>query len=136
MRNHPVWKILGPGRCRDKRYRAYDVQNIKTGEIKTRMAHRAIAENQLGRILAPNETVHHMDGCGTNNSPSNLMVIEKTSHEILHNLDEVNVEQIKGKKIRDRVKKGIPKSEQPINGINIEQLRNVFSADKLGITIV
>jgi hypothetical protein len=42
--------------------------------------HRFVAEGIIDRPLRPTEDVHHIDGDKTNNSPSNLMVIDHGEH--------------------------------------------------------
>ena len=49
-----------------------------------RPAHRVIAEEQLGRPLAPDEVVHHIDGDKTNNAPENLQVMSRKAHSSFH----------------------------------------------------
>ena len=39
------------------------------------LAHRWVSEQTLGRPLLPREVVHHRDGDGLNNDPSNLIVL-------------------------------------------------------------
>lgn len=46
--------------------------------------HRAIVEETLGRLLGPNEVVHHIDQDKTNHHPSNLLVLTRVTHQILH----------------------------------------------------
>lgn len=46
--------------------------------------HRAVMENKLGRYLKQNEQVDHKDGDKTNNSPSNLELIELGKHQKSH----------------------------------------------------
>lgn len=46
--------------------------------------HRVIAEKLLGRKLAENEVVHHLDHNPENNSPTNLAVMDKIKHEQYH----------------------------------------------------
>lgn len=42
--------------------------------------HRLVAEEKLGRRLAPKELVHHIDGNKQNNHPSNLEVEPSHAH--------------------------------------------------------
>ena len=42
--------------------------------------HRLVAEEKLGRRLAPGEQVHHIDGDKTNNRPENLEVVASRAH--------------------------------------------------------
>lgn len=46
--------------------------------------HIVIAEEDYGRFLTENEEVHHLDLDRSNNSPSNLIILEKRSHRKLH----------------------------------------------------
>ena len=46
--------------------------------------HRVVAEQKIGRRLAPGEIVHHVDGDKRNNHPDNLDVEPSTAHHLLH----------------------------------------------------
>jgi hypothetical protein len=46
--------------------------------------HRVLAENRLGRLLEPEEVVHHRDEDKTNNDPSNLEVLTRSAHSAHH----------------------------------------------------
>ena len=46
--------------------------------------HVVMAEEDYGRSLTEHEEVHHLDLDRSNNSPSNLIILEKRSHRKLH----------------------------------------------------
>lgn len=46
--------------------------------------HRLVAEQTLGRPLAPGEVVHHIDHDPLNNAPDNLQVMTRGEHSWLH----------------------------------------------------
>lgn len=48
------------------------------------LEHRVIMENILGRLLLPNEDVHHKDEDGKNNSPDNLRLMLHGKHTAEH----------------------------------------------------
>jgi len=53
-------------------------------KLHNRHAHRAIAEQMLGRPLRKGEIVHHIDGNKHNNDPNNLQVMTQAEHIALH----------------------------------------------------
>lgn len=48
------------------------------------LEHRLIVEQRLGRLLAPNEIVHHINGITTDNRPENLEVMTRGEHNRHH----------------------------------------------------
>lgn len=54
------------------------------GPNKGRSEHAVIAEAKLGRRLAADECVHHIDHNRSNNDPNNLQVMTRSAHTALH----------------------------------------------------
>jgi hypothetical protein len=54
------------------------------GIRRQRFEHRLVMEEFLGRPLNNDEVVHHIDGNGLNNDPSNLEVLTQSKHQNLH----------------------------------------------------
>lgn len=46
--------------------------------------HRLVAGTMIGRPLRPDEHVHHIDGDGLNNDPTNLEVLSHAEHMARH----------------------------------------------------
>lgn len=81
--NHPNWK---GGRIRFRGYWVVHVPNHPRTSVNRKVyEHIIVAEKKLGRFIAPNEPIHHIDLDGTNNTPSNLYVCTNDAeHQLLH----------------------------------------------------
>jgi hypothetical protein len=56
--------------------------------------HRYVMENHLGRELSEDEIIHHIDGDKLNNDISNLMIMTRSSHALLHAEERRNKNKI------------------------------------------
>ena len=48
------------------------------------LTHRRVAEKLVGGRIVPGREVHHIDGDKTNNRPSNLTIVSKAKHRLIH----------------------------------------------------
>lgn len=62
---------------------AYRYPTIKV-DGKTKLKHRHIAEEKIGRTLTEDEQVHHKNGNEWDSSPDNLEVLSGEAHRKLH----------------------------------------------------
>ena len=46
------------------------------------LEHRLVMESKIGRLLKPNEIVHHIDGNRLNNDPTNLCLTTRGKHQM------------------------------------------------------
>ena len=46
--------------------------------------HRLVMEQMTGRLLTSNDEIHHKDGDGLNNNPSNLLLTTHSEHSKIH----------------------------------------------------
>jgi len=63
---------------------AYRYKTVKI-DGKTKLLHRHIMEELLGRLLVPGEIVHHKNGDKYDNDPGNLEVLSAKEHSKHHN---------------------------------------------------
>lgn len=54
------------------------------GQANYRAEHRIVAEQTLGRLLTPDEQVHHLNGDKSDNRPGNLLVLSNAEHQKMH----------------------------------------------------
>jgi hypothetical protein len=82
----PPPTLSGPanGRWKGGRSMRMGYVIVRVSVDRYRHEHRLIAERALGRPLAANECVHHIDGVKTNNS-SNLLICSTSFHQWLEN---------------------------------------------------
>ncbi len=73
---HPRWK---GGRFLSKGY-----VMVRLGNAKYAREHKLVMEQKLGRSLAPDEIVHHIDGNKSNNHPDNLTLTNNLEHNRYH----------------------------------------------------
>lgn len=81
---HPDWK---GGTIEIKGYRFVycpDHPSVRYGRYVAE--HRLVMEKVLGRLLQPNEVVHHRDGNKLNNSPENLEVFANNAEHLRYEL--------------------------------------------------
>lgn len=57
--------------------------------------HRLIAEQTIGRSLAANEVVHHINGVTTDNRPENLQVMTQSEHARHHRSIKPNLPRLR-----------------------------------------
>ena len=54
------------------------------GTGKWELTHRRVAKKLVGGSIFPGREVHHIDGDKTNNRPSNLTIVSKEKHRVIH----------------------------------------------------
>lgn len=77
------------------------------------MEHRVMVEKKIGRLLKENEVVHHLNEIRHDNRLSNLELMDRSEHTILHHLgsersDETKALISKKAKARLKLKKNHP----------------------------
>ena len=70
---------------------------LSIGNDKYELEHRIIVQNYILRAIKDTECVHHLNGNKQDNSPSNLLLIDKRLHDSFHthcrNLNLIHTEQ-------------------------------------------
>ena len=77
-----TWKPIGHTTIRQGY--VYTKVTHGRGRNNYKPQHRIVAEQTIGRPLTPKEHVHHIDGNTLNNEPTNLVVLSKTDHKLIH----------------------------------------------------
>ena len=101
-----------------------------TREGKSRPAHDVLIEEILGRPLADNEVVHHIDGNKNNNDPENLQVMDRAEHTRLHQSGVVRAPETL-EKLR-KVNSGRP---SPGRKLGEEQVKEIARKLVAGVTL-
>jgi hypothetical protein len=65
-------------------------KTFKDSDGTTQSVHKRVAEKKMGGSVKKGYEVHHRDGNKTNNRPSNLTVIKKSTHRKLHSNSKSN----------------------------------------------
>lgn len=84
-KNNPVWKG-GRFKTYSKTGKYIYIYKIREGKVNSRvLEHIEIAEKVLGKPLPKNAVVHHINGDGTDNRNTNLVICENGQyHSTLH----------------------------------------------------
>lgn len=110
---HPRWK---GGRRKAGEYiflYAPDHPNAKPGKPYVQ-EHRLVMEKHLGRYLAPNEVIHHLNGVKDDNRIENLQLVQRgkhvsnhfeASHEVLEMRERIKELEAENKRLREQIKK-------------------------------
>ncbi|MBT96874.1 HNH endonuclease [Candidatus Pacearchaeota archaeon] len=59
-------------------------KTFKDSDGTTQSVHKRVAEKKMGGAVKKGYEVHHRDGNKSNNKPSNLSVLKKSTHRGLH----------------------------------------------------
>ena len=77
-------RIFWLGRARGTRLTQTGYVEFTTGPNKGRLQHVVLMENHIGRRLALNEVVHHINRNPSDNRMDNLQLMTRTEHSALH----------------------------------------------------
>ena len=69
-----------------KRYRINDAGYIvlSIGNDTYELEHRIVVQNYIKRAVRPDESIHHINGNRKDNSPRNLLLLDKKLHDAFH----------------------------------------------------
>jgi hypothetical protein len=90
--------------------------------------HRLVMECLLGRLLEPDETVHHRDGNKTNNHPDNLELLTRQQHALVHRDEhrEAMLVPLTEQQVREALDGRSTLQAAQLLGVNHMTLRNRF----------
>ena len=71
-------------KAKDKRKRETILEGYVWNDSYDMAEHRVVAFIVLGRMLDPDEHVHHIDHNKSNNLPENLVVLAPLAHNLVH----------------------------------------------------
>lgn len=88
-----MWNILGTVSKGDYIY-AIIPNHPRATNNRYVLEHRAVMENEIGRLLEPWELVHHKDENKRNNDPRNLQIVTSAEHRKLHSTGRTMIDLI------------------------------------------
>lgn len=110
---------------------AYQYHRMSIAKGKTRDEHRLIMEAALGRKLATDEVVHHINGNPKDNRIENLQVMSRSEHTKYHFPNGQIPSEAGIKRIKERLT-GKPRYD--LARCNSEQIENVLLLRSQGLT--
>lgn len=95
---------------------------------QTVLQHRLVMECMLGRLLEPNEVVHHRNGDRTDNRADNLQVLDQRSHGLEHAEESRALQQapLRRGQVRRALRGRSTKEAAAALGVHHQTLRNRF----------